>query len=57
MTIYDFTVKPRDGSEAILSDYSGKVFLVVNTATSSGTSPRSPLTATLYRFLCLDIPL
>ena len=36
MTIYDFSVKTRDGKEVSLKDYQGKVLLVVNTATGCG---------------------
>ena len=40
MNIYDFTVKARDGSEVSLSDYQGKVLLIVNTATGCGFTPQ-----------------
>ena len=33
MNIYDFKVKTQDGSETELSQFKGKVLLVVNTAT------------------------
>ena len=33
MTIYDFTVKDRKGNDVKMSDYRGKVLLIVNTAT------------------------
>ena len=32
MDIYDFKVKAQDGSEVSLSDYRGKVLMIVNTA-------------------------
>ena len=32
-TVYDFTVKDRQGNEVSLSEYQGKVLLIVNTAT------------------------
>ena len=32
-TVYDFTVKDRQGNSVNLSDYQGKVLLIVNTAT------------------------
>ena len=39
MTIYDFTMKDRQGNEVSLSDYQGKVLLIVNTATGCGFTP------------------
>ena len=40
MNIYDFTVKAQDGTDVNLSDYKGKVLLVVNTATGCGFTPQ-----------------
>ena len=40
MSIYDYTVKARNGSEVALSDYQGKVLLIVNTATGCGFTPQ-----------------
>lgn len=40
MSVYDFTVKDRKGNEISLSDYKGKVLLIVNTATACGFTPQ-----------------
>ena len=40
MSIYDFTVKAKNGDDVSLSQYEGKVLLVVNTATGCGFTPQ-----------------
>ena len=40
MSVYDFTVKTREGGKKSLADYSGKVLLIVNTATECGFTPQ-----------------
>ena len=39
-TVYDFKVKDMDGKEVSLSEYKGKVLLIVNTATKCGFTPQ-----------------
>ena len=62
MSIYDFSVKARDGSEVSLKDYKGKVLLVVNTATGCGFTPQYKGLQELYDkynkqgFEILDFP-
>ena len=62
MSVYDFTVKDRKGNEVKLSEYTGKVLLIVNTATGCGFTPHyTPLEA-MYKefrekgFEILDFP-
>jgi glutathione peroxidase len=40
MSIYDFKVRTIDGEEKILSEYRGKVLLIVNTASQCGFTPQ-----------------
>ena len=48
MSIYDFKVKDRYGDEVPLSDYEGKVLLIVNTATQCGFTPQYDNLQDLY---------
>lgn len=48
MSIYDFKVQAQDGREVSLSDYKGKVLLVVNTATGCGFTPQYDELQDLY---------
>ena len=49
MNVYDFTVKAQDGSDVSLSDYKGKVLLIVNTATGCGFTPQYTELQELYK--------
>lgn len=61
-TVYDFTVKDRTGKEVSLSDYKGKVLLIVNTATGCGFTPHYEPLEAMYKdlkekgFEILDFP-
>ena len=54
MSIYDFKVKARDGAEVSLSDYRGKVLLIVNTATGCGFTPQYKELQEIYEAHCND---
>lgn len=62
MTIYDFKVKAADGNEISISQYKGKVLLIVNTATKCGFTPQYEGLQRLYEkykecnFEILDFP-
>ena len=61
-TVYDFTVKDRKGNEVPLSQYKGKVLLIVNTATGCGFTPHYEPLEAMYTelkdrgFEILDFP-
>ena len=48
-TLYDFTMKGIDGADVPLSDYSGKVVLIVNVATFCGYTPQYEPLEKLYQ--------
>ena len=48
-TVYDFTVKDRQGNEVSLSAYQGKVLLIVNTATGCGFTPHYEPLEAMYK--------
>ncbi len=50
-TVYDFTVKDRQGNDVSLSDYQGKVLLIVNTATGCGFTPHYEPLEAMYKEL------
>jgi len=47
-SIYDFKVKDDVGQDVSLSDYKGKVLLIVNTATRCGFTPQYKELEALY---------
>lgn len=62
MSLYDFTVKDASDEDVSLSDYRGKVLLIVNTATRCGFTPQYDGLQRLYEKYCdqgfeiLDFP-
>ena len=50
-TVYDFTVKDREGNDVSLSAYQGKVLLIVNTATGCGFTPHYDPLEAMYKEL------
>ena len=61
-TVYDFKVTDRQGAEVSLSEYQGKVLLIVNTATGCGFTPHYVPLEEMYKdlkdkgFEILDFP-
>ena len=48
-TLHDFTARRLNGDQQNLGDYSGKVLLVVNTASQCGFTPQYSGLEELYR--------
>ena len=61
-SIYDFIVKDRKGNDVSISEYKGKVLLIVNTATGCGFTPHYDPLESMYKefkergFEILDFP-
>jgi glutathione peroxidase len=51
MSVYDFTAKRLDGHQQPLSDYRGRVLLIVNTASACGFTPQYAGLQVLYEKL------
>ena len=49
MTIYDYKLTNRDGKEVSLSEFKGKVLIIVNTATGCGFTPQYEGLENLYK--------
>ena len=62
MNVYDFWVKDMEGDDVSLSEYEGKVLLIVNTATGCGFTPQYEPLEQMYAdlkdrgFVILDFP-
>ena len=60
--VYDFSLKDKSGKEVSLSQYKGKVLLIVNTATGCGFTPQYEDLEAMYHRLkdkgleILDVP-
>lgn len=61
-TVYDFSLKDKKGNDVSLSEYKGKVLLIVNTATGCGFTPQYEDLEAMYHRLkgkgleILDVP-
>ncbi|MDD7318200.1 MAG: glutathione peroxidase [Prevotella sp.] len=61
-TVYDFNLKDKKGNEVSLSEYKGKVLMIVNTATGCGFTPQYEVLEDMYKRMkadgleILDIP-
>ncbi len=49
MSIYDYSVKDRKGEDVSISEFKGKVMLIVNTATGCGFTPQYEGLEKLYK--------
>lgn len=61
-TLYDFNLRDAKGNEVSLSQYEGKVLLIVNTATGCGFTPQYEWLEAMYKrweskgLVIIDIP-
>ena len=62
MSLYEYTIKDGKGNDVSLSDYKGKVLLIVNSATTCGFTPQYTELQEMYDkyksqgFEIIDIP-
>ena len=62
MNVHDFAVKDKKGNDVSLSEYKGKVLVIVNTATKCGLTPQYDALEAMYEkyhdkgFEILDFP-
>ena len=62
MSVYDFNVMDQDGNKVSLSEFQGKVLLIMNSATECGFTPQYDKLQDLYEkyssqgFVILDFP-
>ena len=62
MSVYDYVIKNGKGEDVAMSDYKGKVRLIVNTATGCGFTPQYEALEKMYEkyhdrgFEIIDIP-
>ena len=62
MSIYEYNVKDTEGNDVSLSEYEGKVLLIVNSATECGFTPQYNELTEIYNefkddgFVILDFP-
>ncbi len=49
MNVHDFSEKAMNGKEIALSDYKGKVLLIVNTASKCGLTPQLEGLEAMYK--------
>ena len=50
MSLYEYTIKDGKGNDVSLSDYKGKVLLIVNSATTCGFTPQYTELQEITRF-------